>query len=700
MERAETLARHHFGFPSLRTGQAETLARILRGDDVLAILPTGGGKSACYQLPGVLGTRITLVVSPLVALMKDQLDSLPPAMRAAATSVTGQLAAREVRTRLAEIARGRYRLVYVAPERLRSVALLRALRDAGVERLVVDEAHCVSTWGPDFRPDYLSLGEVRRALGDPQLIAMTATAPPRVTQDILDRLGPMEIVRSSVFRPNLRLETILAKDADEKLAHLLQLCRETPHPMIIYCNSRVKTEQLASALRAAGLRASPYHAGLPEREKIQDAFMHNDIDILVSTVAFGMGVDKSDIRSIFHHDPSASLENYFQEAGRAGRDGQDARCVLLATSADAGQLKSRAKLDLPTQALLESVWKLILAGLGDDRYAFLDPAQLDALDHDDVKCRVALSVLQEAGAITRLPDAPRTLEWHHEEMTLFDAAERLGVKPEKVEASILERGDPYRPGPRAILLFIVGQPERAEDVLSSYAEHASRRGDDMMQYARSATCRHAFLRRHFGETNLPARCEACDVCLHIPHIVEKKADEEADARAVLAALGSLRGLGEQNLIYMLRGDPLAPPWTDGKPGASALGFRSASKVKSIIKRLEDAGFIERETLPTGGVALRLAKSPTGDAVLPAAAPPRARPSSSASGDALYDALRAWRRERAQADGVPPYVVAHDSLLAAIAEATPSTCAALVAIKGMGPKKVEKYGAEILAIVHG
>ena len=640
---AEALVRRHLGFGSLRQGQAETLARVLRGDDVLGVLPTGGGKSVCYQLPAVLGKRVTLVVSPLVALMKDQLDSLPPAMRAAATSLTGELDARELRARVGELARGRYRLVYVAPERLRSLPLLRALREAGVERLVVDEAHCVSTWGPDFRPDYLALADVRRALGMPQMVAMTATAPPHVLEDIQRRLGPLEVVQASIDRPNLRLEAILAKDADEKLAHLLQLCRRTKPPGIVYCSSRAKCDQLAGALKAAGANAEAYHAGLPDRGDIQDRFMRNEIDILVATVAFGMGVDKGDIRFVFHHDPSASLENYYQEAGRAGRDGERARCVVLATGADGGTLRSRAKGDLPSLALVGEVWKLVLAGLGSDRYAIVDPEQLDALDRDDVKPRVALSVLQEARAIERLPDAPRFLEWAGAEMTLFDAAARLGVAPQDVETTLLERGEAFRPLVRAMLLKVHGEPERAEDVLAAYAERAARRGEQMMAYVRAKTCRRAFLRRHFGESDVPPRCDSCDVCLGIERTLDTSGDDERDARAVLDALGGMRGIGEQNLVYMLRGDPLAPPWTDGKPGAGALGFRSETKVRALIRALEQRGLIARETLPSGGVALRLAGAPPEGPLLPRA-PARAAgpdaPRAAADGTPLYEALRA------------------------------------------------------------
>lgn len=705
--------RRHLGFPSLREGQAETIARVLKGEDVLAILPTGGGKSMCYQLPAMLSKGVTLVVSPLVALMKDQLDSLPPAMRAASTSITGELSSREIRQVVDEVARGRYRLVYVAPERLRQTALLQALRAAGVARLVVDEAHCVSVWGHDFRPDYLGIANVRKQLGDPPLLAVTATAPPRVLSDIQARLGPLELVRASVHRPNLRLEAILAKDADEKLAHLLKLCQESEGPGIVYATSRVKCEQLAAALAQNGVNALAYHAGLPDRSERQEAFMRNEAHVLVATVAFGMGVDKGDIRFVFHHDPASSLENYYQEAGRAGRDGAPARCVVLATPADGGSLKTRAKSDLPGRELVGRAWALVLAGAGDDGYAIVDPEQLDALAPDDeVKPRVALSILVESGALERLPDVPRFLVVGGRESSVFDVAARLGVQPEGVETALLAKGERYQATGRAMLFRVKGHPERAESVLETYHARAEARAKEIMDYIRASDCRHSMLRRFFGETP-PPRCGNCDFCLGIRHepAGASQEDDEAAGRNVLLALSSVRGIGETNLVYMLRGDPLAPPWTDGKPGAGTLGFRSPSKIKTLVKRLESRGFIARETLPHGGVTLKLslegerALRGNGATLLPPEA--RAAPSSSSGApppdlapeDApLLEALRAWRRSRAAADGVPGYVVAHDATLALVAAAKPRTPDGLRGIKGFGPARVAKYGEEILDIV--
>ena len=703
---AAALVKRHFGFGALREGQAEVLARVLRGEDVLAVLPTGGGKSICYQLPGVLSKGVTLVVSPLLALMKDQLDSLPGPMRAVAASLTSELTSAQARRLLEDVADGRIRLLYVAPERLRQPPLLRALRTAGVARLVVDEAHCVSVWGHDFRPDYLGIAEARRALGSPPLLALTATAPPRVARDVQQRLGPLVPVMASVARPNLRLEAILAKDADAKLGHLVALCKETPGPGLVYVSSRAKAEQLAALLEQAGLRAMAYHAGLPDRIARQEAFMDGKVDVLVATVAFGMGVDKGDIRSVIHHDPSSSVENYMQEAGRAGRDGGPARCVLIATAQDGGMLKSRAKQDLPPRELVDRAWQMLRDAADEAGYAVLDVEMLTQLDPDDIKPRVALSILAEAGAATRLADVPRTLVVSGEERSVFDLAASLGVPPDAVEATLLDRGIPYGSTRRALLYKLAPEGGDVERVMQRYTALAESRAKEIMDYARTRHCRHAYLRRYFGES-APDRCDACDNCLGLTHEPAEApgADDEQARRLALDLLQTVKGIGETNLVWFLRGDARTADWIAGRAGFGSLTMRSESKLKNLLREMEQRGLIERQTLSHGGTSLRI--TPAGIDALhsgAAIAPPRpAQPEPTARkaplvGGPLVDALKAWRRERADAEGVPPYVVAHDSQLAAVAELRPRTLDALRAIKGFGPKKVEKYGEEILGIV--
>ena len=729
LAKAEALVRRHMGFPALREGQAETLARVLRGEDVLAVMPTGGGKSICYQLPGVLSSGVTLVVSPLLALMKDQLDGLPAPMRAAAVSITSELTSAQARRALEEVAQGRYRLVYAAPERLRQGGFLRALREAGVARLVVDEAHCVSVWGHDFRPDYLGIAEARRALGDPPILALTATAPPRVARDIRMRLGSLTLVRASIERPNLRFEAIVARDADEKLAHLLALCRETKGPGVVYASSRAKCEQLAAALQQAGVDALAYHAGLPDRAARQEAFMNNEVSVLVATVAFGMGVDKGDVRFVLHHDPATSLENYYQESGRAGRDGQPARCVLLATSQDGALLKQRARADLPSRDLLQRAWSLVLQAKDEDGYAVLDAEQAAGLgEDDDVKPRVALSILAEAGAVQRLADAPRTVRLDGREMGLFEASAKLGVPPEHVEAAALEKGGDT--AGRALLYRVLGDVARVESVLERYAALAEQRAKEIMDYARTAGCRHAYLRRYFGESP-PDRCGNCDNCLGITREATAASPQEDDAarRAILDLLQTVRGIGEVNLVWFLRGDQRTADWIRGRAGFGSLAMRSETRIKQLVRELESMGLVARETLSHGGTTLKVTPKGVDASFAPApivpprpAAPPprRAAPQPrrrddaatpeekpkeapialDADGQARFEALRAWRKETADAEGVPPYVVAHDSTLRLIADARPTTLEQLRGVKGMGPKKVEKYGEGILGVLNG
>jgi ATP-dependent DNA helicase RecQ len=433
-ERRRLLAdvRERFGHEHLLPGQAETMAAALRGQDVLTILPTGGGKSLCYQLPALLDERgTTLVISPLIALMKDQVDSLPPAARRQATTINSSLEGDELRHRMRGVAAGRYRLVYAAPERLRQPPFLHALRRAGVNRLVIDEAHCVSVWGHDFRPDYLHIAQALPALGNPPLLAMTATAPPRVRRDILQRLAEtpqksppqaggieggqrgMAVVAVGVYRPNLYLAAIRARNADEKLQHLLAICQVEQGSGIVYAGTRARCEQIATLLRERGISAGYYHAGIGDRAAravAQDTFMRGQVRVMVATVAFGMGIDKADIRFIVHLQLPPSLEAYYQEAGRAGRDGLPARCVLIYNSADRAILTRRARQNALSIEFLRAVYRAVRGRLGETTLGRVatDDLMRDLRRTEDTPVRVALSMLEEAGLLRRYQDVPRT----------------------------------------------------------------------------------------------------------------------------------------------------------------------------------------------------------------------------------------------------------------------------------------------------
>jgi len=321
-----------FGYPDFRPGQDRAVASVLAGRDTLVVLPTGGGKSICYQLPGVMLPGITVVLSPLISLMKDQVDSITR-RGLTATFINSTLDSNEVAHRFARAQRGDFKLLYVAPERFDFGAAAERLRSAGVSRLAVDEAHCISEWGHDFRPSYRRVRAIRTALGAPPTVALTATATPVVRRDIAGQLGlrSPDVIVTGFDRRNLHYHVVRTRTDREKDATLIDMLRTHPGPAIVYANTRKAVERIAQAVVSAGLSAVPYHAGLEDsrRREVQDAFMQGRTRAIVATNAFGMGIDKPDVRLVVHHAMPGSLEAYYQEAGRAGRNGQRANCVLL-----------------------------------------------------------------------------------------------------------------------------------------------------------------------------------------------------------------------------------------------------------------------------------------------------------------------------------------------------------------------------------
>jgi RecQ family ATP-dependent DNA helicase len=332
------------GYESWRPGQREAVVAALEGRDSLIVMPTGGGKSLCYQLPGLATEELTIVVSPLIALMRDQWGKLT-AQGHRVAMITSGMEEWEVSEAL-EMVRGDTRIVYCAPERFASNVFLAALSQRKVDLVAVDEAHCVSEWGHDFRPDYLRLPQVVERLGRPTVMACTATATAPVAREIASRFGMREPlqVRSGFDRPNLSFDVVAleGKGSNARRQALLEAGLQDPDnlPAIVYCGTRRQTEEVAEELREAGVAAVAYHAGLePEhRTAIQERFMATESGVICATNAFGMGVDKPDVRSVWHVTIPTSVEAYYQEAGRAGRDGLPARTVMLALKADLGRL--------------------------------------------------------------------------------------------------------------------------------------------------------------------------------------------------------------------------------------------------------------------------------------------------------------------------------------------------------------------------
>lgn len=353
-----------FGLQSFRPGQREVISSIVDGDDCLCVMPTGGGKSLCYQLPSVFRQGLTIVVSPLIALMKDQVDSLGQRGIPAAL-INSTLSSGEQNERLQDVAAGKYQLVYVAPERLRNPRFLDAIRATPIQLLAIDEAHCISQWGHDFRPDYAKLGKFREWLGGVQTVALTATATPRVREDIVKVLGlkrPKQFM-SGFARPNLHFGVVQRPTDREKDDELGGFLRTQTGSGIIYAATRKRCEAIVEWVsQKLKIQIGAYHAGLlpDQRRAIQERFMKNELRVIVATNAFGMGIDKPDLRFVVHYNIPGSLEAYYQEAGRAGRDGADSQCVLLYSYQDRYIQEFFIENNYPSREVIQQTYEFLL----------------------------------------------------------------------------------------------------------------------------------------------------------------------------------------------------------------------------------------------------------------------------------------------------------------------------------------------------
>ncbi len=402
--RAREALRKHFGFTDFREGQAEVIEAVLGGQDAVVVMPTGGGKSLCFQLPALMIDGVTLVVSPLIALMKDQVDALA-ARSIPTTFINSSLSYAETNERLSRIRRGQFKLVYIAPERFRSEAFTETIGEVNVRLFAVDEAHCISHWGHDFRPDYMKLKEAAELLGRPQVIALTATATPQVRSDIADQLGLTDprVFVAGFDRPNLGLRVLHTSTEKEKLATLKRILTASTGSGIIYTATRKSVEQVTAKLKLAGLKVDAYHGGMEEAERTraQEAFMRGESQAIVATNAFGMGIDKSDIRFVVHYHLPGAIEAYYQEVGRAGRDGLPADCVLMFNYADTRTQQFFIEGSHPSPELINRVYREITS-------MDVDRVEMSAREiarrlgiKNDMSIYSALVILEKAGHIER-----------------------------------------------------------------------------------------------------------------------------------------------------------------------------------------------------------------------------------------------------------------------------------------------------------
>lgn len=562
MSQARSALREYFGYSEFRPGQAAVIESVLSGRDTLAVLPTGGGKSICYQVPALVRPGLTVVVSPLISLMEDQVASLTRRGLPAAF-VNSTLTQGESAERMAHARSGALRLLYVAPERFAFGRTAERLRDAGVSLLAVDEAHCISEWGHDFRPSYMNLGALREQLGNPPTIALTATATRRVRLDVIRalRLRDPAVVVTGFDRANLDYTVQHAKTATDKDRQLLQLARAQTGVTIVYASTRRAVERVTSFLRNHGVAADAYHAGLPEKRRlsIQVAFMREQVRVLVATNAFGMGIDKPNVRLVVHHSMPGTLEAYYQEAGRAGRDGKHSSCILLYSFADRFTHEYFIRMRVPERATMDRVFAALVRAR--DRSGFIESTWTTAPSFcpqiSSAELEAGIGLLARHGVVSFVPPlesrvrvrllaTPRRIRQcltNHErflELELLRALWRsAGHALERGAVVNLSALPPalHSPGLLRTLLqslqsqqFVAVEPigkgwrmnceMQLADIVSilDWSALEKRRVaelaklDAMQRYAHARSCRRAFLLRYFGDDSIRGTCDGCDNC--------------------------------------------------------------------------------------------------------------------------------------------------------------------------------------------
>lgn len=560
-EQAKELLKIHYGYDSFRPGQEEVIDNVLNKKNTVVIMPTGGGKSLCYQLPALVLSGVTLVISPLVALMKDQVDGLTR-IGIPATFINSTVSLIETQKRLAEVRSGKYKLLYVAPERFYNAEFNKMIGDVEVSLFAIDEAHCISQWGHDFRPSYMRLKDVIQILDNPTVIALTATATPDVKYDIIKQLNldKPKIIVTGFARPNLHFSVVKANES-MKPAIVLEAVQSIENGVgIIYVGTRSKADQLHDYLLENDIKAAAYHAGMEpgERKWVQESFIKDELQVIIATNAFGLGIDKPNIRFVIHYDMPGTVEAYYQEAGRAGRDGKDSYCLLMYNSRDRHLHEFFIKGDNPSPKVIRDVYNILLSYEQDTvmaTYAEISEGLIEKVP--DMAIGTSIKILEKEQLITRSTEkkgnayfkyldseeniknsfskrAKKQIEVFEKLSNRYGKEIQVGsyLNLEEMAAVIEEKKDAikrlakkldtegfleYRPPFRGTEIRILKRIEE-EDLeiddseLKEKLKFAYERLDKMENYIYTNSCRQKYILKYFGESDAD-NCGRCDLCV-------------------------------------------------------------------------------------------------------------------------------------------------------------------------------------------